>query len=192
MKERPILFKGEMVRAILEGRKTQTRRIVKGKFTALYQNKAYFDKETERWYWQLGDAPNPIDLCIGKCPYGQVGDRLWVKETHATLRDGALVYYRADMKNGYHWLIKKWKPSIFMPRSASRITLEITDIRVERLQEITPSDVIAEGVIEEEGDGLELRDKFEYLWDSINKKTYPWKSNPWIWAKTFKWIKNDK
>ena len=174
VKERPILFSGEMVRAILDGRKTQTRRVVK-------------------------PQPPPLGGFV-KNPYGQPGDRLWVRETWA-LDDK--YYYRADGAVGDR--CGKWKPSIHMPRAASRITLEITGVRVERLQEITISDIYAEGAITDEwlewrddvsGVGMPAgsrieneRDVWEKLWDSINGKTYPWKSNPWVWVIEFKRIK---
>lgn len=203
MRERPIMFKGEMVRAILAGRKTQTRRVVK---------------------W---DSPNAGGH---DCPHGQPGDRLWVKETFAAGPNNA-VAYRADgscgaiggdgdgrlvfYKHGHIQEIRpevdgrvyglgmyggKWKSAMFMPRKHSRILLEITDVRVERLNDISEADALAEGIEElEQGPPMErywapdgdeghhsASHAYAELWDSINRKTHPWASNPWVWALTFK------
>lgn len=167
IKERPILFSGEMVRAILDGRKTQTRRVAKG--IALE--------------WLAPDMFTPEFVALpenGLCPYGYSGDRLWVRETFQSYGDGFA--YRAtpvipDNRN--------WKPSIFMPRSASRITLEITNVRVERLNEITEMDAEAEGVYVWSDSGNPAIWKFHCLWDDINGKKYPWSSNPWVWVVEF-------
>lgn len=198
MKERPILFSGPMVRAILAGRKTQTRRLVR--------NPARLDGlmlAGEEGEWS---------------PYGRPGDRLWVKETFRyVLNDSSPhepvpkrnpfiggVYYKADP---HSWLTNReelagwrWRPSIFMPRWASRITLEVTEVRVQRLQEITPDDARAEGVVTEakstdwHGDQTQhlthdvacAVEAFERLWDEINGKRAPWSSNPFVWAITFR------
>jgi len=222
MKEHPIIFSTEMVKAILDGRKSQTRRVIKPQ--------PYFDDGLydQGWIWEGLHHQSEADLkqlilVSGKCPYGQTGDRLWVREAFAEWQgtvecvcNGDLSIPEAreyiickstakdwvgilrDMKEGHPWTIK---PSIHMPRWASRITLEITEVRVERVQEISPSDVIAEGIIEEEGDGLGLQDKFANLWDSINAKRkisrntdmgtisgkgYSWASNPWVWCLSFR------
>jgi len=167
MKERPILFSTEMVKAILDGRKTMTRRVVKDPYKYI-------------------TIPRPS-------PYGRVGDRLWVRETFVIDADG-MPDYRADCDSG----VIAWRPSIFMPRKLSRITLEITSVRVERLQEITEEDAIKEGA----GPGhilcsptifnpetetpKDYRTGFSYLWDAINRKTYPWESNPWVWVISFR------
>lgn len=145
MKERPILFSGEMVRAILEGRKTQTRRVLKpqpkvdGKYLLWSPNKNFhFDGRLDQISWGIEDA----------CPYGKFGDRLWVRETwvSGTMNGGDIWYrYRAtdekDVLEG-----TKWKPSIFMKRHASRILLEVVSVRVERLQDISEEDAEAEGI----------------------------------------------
>jgi hypothetical protein len=170
MKERPILFSTPMVQAILEGRKTQTRRVIKPQPEPLEDG------------FMLPLHPD--------CPYGYIGDRLWVRETFAYHHTGRL-FYKADIPVVCHknW---KWKPPIFMPRSASRITLEITDIRVERLQDITRSDIYAEGLIvpqEHQEDYKEyLLNAWIELWDSINAKKHPWQSNPYVWVVEFKRI----
>lgn len=209
MKERPILFSGEMVRAILEGRKTQTRRVIK--------NQAHWWKDVWRHPyggWIAADAPKPLipltqyDKKGGfPCPYGQVGDRLWVREAlHKDMEkkdtiydlDCQPVFYNGEFPKLVPWKWEKIKlPSIFMPRWASRITLEITSIRVERLQEIKEEDAIAEGVAIDRGHCYEVaghpvwvhntaRTCFETLWDSINGKKYPWESNLWVWVIEFK------
>jgi len=184
MKERPILFSGAMVRSILDGRKTQTRRIVKP------QPKHRIIKADDgKWY--DADCINPgIEV---NCRYGKVGDRLWVKETFNLC--GGKPFYRADGKMHADW---KWKPSIFMPRFASRITLEITDVRVERLNAISVADVKAEGIFLNPKylrlwtwDGIAGNSSnpvyaYQLLWDSINEKTHPWISNPFVWVITFR------
>lgn len=179
MKERPILFNGEMVRAVLAGQKTQTRRI-----PSKTQQHALF------------------------CPYGHPGDRLWVKETHARHPQFAEVAYRADGEefedaDGFTWH-PKWTPSIFMPRALCRIILEITDIRVERVQDITNDEAIAEGAYEVRKvgddiahatwtmDGLDWRydtprEAFAATWDSLYAaRSLGWDVNPWVWVVTFK------
>ena len=138
MKERPIIFSGEMVRAILDGRKTQTRRAVKLNHSGRVQ------RAGKNWHLDDPDA-------VMACPYGQPGDRLWVRETFRSRRVDGLpgdVMYRADhpeektVPGSYG---RSWKPSIHMPRWASRILLEVTAVRVERLQEISEGDAQAEG-----------------------------------------------
>lgn len=129
------------------------------------------------------------------CPYGTPGDRLWVRETWfcdnpATAQDALSrmegVYFKATEASPH---LFKWRPSIFMPRWASRITLEIAGVRVERLQEITEEDARAEGVDAHPPSAIDdriYRRPFEVLWDSINGKIYPWASNPWVWVIEFK------
>ena len=172
MKERPIIFNTEMVKAILEGRKTQTRRVIK-------------------------PQPSGIILVWEHCPYGQVGDRLWVRETWNAGHDGqSLPVFKAGLSADLtkeleaDELWSGWKPSIHMPRWASRITLEITEIRVERLQEITEEDAKAEGCVKQIKDGLIFDSaihEYSWLWDSLNAK-YPWESNPWVWVISFKGV----
>lgn len=182
-KERPILFSGPMVRAILEGRKTQTRRIAKE-----FDGKPDLDRLLARHPRQKG------------CRYGEPGDRLWVREAWchfpADAPDGMgeQVYYRADPgsedfrakqvmgRNGI-----KWRSAIYMPRSLSRITLEITDVRVQRLQEISEEDARLEGVqpgLNPDGEGESYVAGFGDLWESIHGPS-SWNANPWVWAITF-------
>jgi len=179
MVELPILFSGEMVRAILDGRKTQTRRVVKLPVSEIGKMVKY-----------RGDWVLPCEWS----PYGKSGDRLWVRETWWQWGGTEKrISYRADTlpsfaPNG------GFRPSIFMPRWASRITLEVVDVRVERLQDISEDDAKAEGVMASGGwnaDDTEYcvgyRTAFSRLWDSINaKRGYSWATNPWVWAVEFK------
>jgi hypothetical protein len=165
MKERPILFSGPMVRAILEGRKTITRRVLKLQ-----------DYDGGNCYETRDGILRDI---LSLCPYGIPGDRLWVRETWADPCGKRIPVYRADEATAYQNV--KWRPSIFMPRWASRITLEITRVRVERLQDITEKDAISEGVLSSDYDKT-YRYAFSVLWDSINGPKYPWSDNPWVWV----------
>lgn len=200
MKERPILFSGEMVKAILDGRKTQTRRVMKPQ-PIIGEGGSMVD---------LGNGWAVLDgIMAGEwnCPYGKPGDRLWVRETWraggiyadimkiADLNPAAdeHIHYRADEQDSG---VDVWRPSIHMPRWASRITLEVTDIRVERVQDISETDVGAEGIEStltdpNTGNVVERcpgdRWAFAGLWDSINaKRGYSWESNPWVWVVEFK------
>jgi hypothetical protein len=209
MKEHPILFTGAMVRAILEGRKTQTRRPVKapkGSTIATFKVKIGGD-------WQ-GEEPRSVDLVatdrnghvvdiVGIKPPFAVGDRIWVRETW-TVPPGSTarveVVYRADDEE----LPGPWTPSIHMPRWASRITLEVKDIRPERVQDIPQSDALAEGIEHRPAKGMSpggsgtfhageshhastAKEAFACLWDGIyGKGPLAWAHNPWTWATTFK------
>lgn len=209
MKERPILFNTDMVRAILEGRKTETRRIVK--FKDLPLEPLHHNIWKSQSGWQDGDMKI-------KCPYGQVGNRLWVRETYhfvaenyqieeykkgLVCKNDLSLIYRTDLPN--HKIIDGgWTPSIFMPHWASRITLEITEIKVERVQDITEEGARAEGIIYENiHDAVHnLKNPIPYspwvggfaqLWNSINKKRgFSWESNPWVWVVKFKIINNGR
>ena len=196
IKERPILFSAPMVRAILEGRKTVTRREVK-KQAALDCLAAGFEPA-------FLALPGNADLC----PYGQPGDRLWVRETFIDLRgtgvehrpapDGPLqrYAYAADCRPGSHSdearkdFGLKYKPSIHMPRAACRILLEITDVRVERLQDISEDQALAEGIGAQATEsfratGVERPAGFAFrdLWASTGGE---WNANPWVWVVEFK------
>lgn len=191
----------EMVKAILEGRKTQTRRLIKPQ--------PEYREYGQGWFWKKGKMvyglPNQgaiDDRLLGiwqACPYGQVGDRLWVRETWAVqahldnlrpndISSVALCYYRARKQVSPAEVTRgKWRPSIFMPRWASRITLEITGLRVERLQEISQDDAKSEGLLPQlsrnQSGWRTLIDDFAELWDSMNaKRGSPWESNPWVWV----------
>lgn len=235
MKERGMIFNGEMVRAILDGRKTQTRRPIKWKqtrFTEIGER-----EDGSKWPWSE-DAEHACDFWH-PCPFGAVGDRIWVRETwgvvsHAFSDDGLMIDWVPDRPataihampfgNGYYsgyaiyaadgdftWGDDDgyedgrscWKPSIHMPRAASRILLEITDVRVERLNAISEEDAEAEGIdMEALYDSQDCYDcianhnmtgrptvtgAFKYLWESIYGEE-GWKSNPWVWVIEFKRI----
>lgn len=195
MKERPILFSAPMVRAILEGRKTMTRRAIKPQQMGMLRIAADVG-ECSRFMDNGYLHDNDLSYIKDFCPYGRIGDRLWVRETFAEALDGSFLY-RADkmydgMKRGdFSW---KWKPSIFMPRKASRIILEITNIRVERLNDISEEDARAEGAGGERYSGQGFnhcihREAFRTLWDSINdKRGYGFDANPWVWVVNFEKI----
>lgn len=199
MKERPVLFNSEMVRWILDGRKTQTRRLKGLKDqTDDWRMISFYPKTDGTQYMYLGNGEDRMLTC----PYGKPGDRLWVRETWCTehhldnekpsdLWNAAYIpiWYRAtDNMNTPSLIPGKWRPSIFMPRWASRITLEITEVRIERLQEISMQEAIAEGVSTMKGNP-EPRILFQLLWDEINaKRGFPWESNPWVWVIKFKKI----
>ncbi|HEU5088199.1 MAG TPA: hypothetical protein VFT99_12165 [Roseiflexaceae bacterium] len=139
MKERPILFSGPMVRAIFAGQKTQTRRVVKA-LSIDHPDSSYAAQlDFERIHGGVLES-----ILLGGCPYGQPGDRLWVRETWTENAMGELLY-KADW-SGFEATGMGWKSSIHMPRAASRITLEITGVRVERIQDISEADAVAEGV----------------------------------------------
>ena len=204
MRERPILFSGPMVRAILEGRKTQTRRVCRDQTPVKYwhgESLPMIPDGKEKYTGWVKDVKNVAIGIPSKCPYGAPGDRLWVRETWKAeeniyeSRPCIAVYFKASPDTGKVVLfeedilpslssINKWKPSIHMFRWASRIDLEITAIRVERVQDISKTDCEAEGLKLLQGGILS---EFAVLWDSINaKRGYPWKDNPWIWVVEFK------
>jgi hypothetical protein len=198
MKERPILFSAPMVRAILDGTKSQTRRIVKlhnGHFVTGrgpgYTVECYMGENGPEYspYGGASIQPLPQDQIERACPYGAVGDGLWVRETFADNAQAGIhdansgVVYRAtdpDWSTMEGW---KWKPSIFLPRALSRIDLRVTSVRVERLQDISPRDALAEGV-GHNGMGNPVID-YQNLWESINGKG-SWELNPWVWVIGFK------
>jgi len=195
MKERPILMSGPLVVATLEDRKTKTRRVVvpqpPRQLFGVDQN------DFNTWVLASRDNPDEPDWSFSvRCPYGRVGDRLWVRETHAIVpatayRASVGVQQTIDPTDPDHAAIysagwdrsspgTRWRPSIHMPRWASRLTLTITDVQVERVQEITPADKEAEGLNEDQGYGPAA---FESLWNQINgKRGYSWESNPWVWV----------
>jgi len=198
MKERPILFSAPMVRAILDGSKTQTRRVVKPQPFAgksADEMREFFIKKGA-----LGRDESLTDLVNGarnagfidvKCPHGKPGDRLWVREAHQIDCDGEgnpiFTLYRADYAE--RDLAPGWRPSIHMPQWASRITLEITAVRVERLQDISRGDCMAEGCpfpnIANETDPKKW---YADLWNTINGNG-AWDKNPWVWVVEFKQVK---
>lgn len=232
VKERPIIFNGEMVRAILDGRKTQTRRVVREQLTADIHKEVEGTSPVDRWArmgngWypsnQYGETwmnVNPL-----RCPYGVPGDRLYVRETWGALwpdmesvpLEGCNIVYRADLPPGCtdypgEWPedeargnpdAPKWRPSIHMPKWAARIWLEVTGVRVERLQGISEVEALAEGcsrrisvdsmgnVWDADAIGRDgsYRDCFVLLWNEINaKRGYGWDENPFVWVVSFRVI----
>lgn len=205
MTERPILFSGPMVRAILEGRKTQTRRIVKPQ-PPQYINELHGDELSKRAPYALecnetgnivGSGFQDDNDALYKCPYGTVGDRLWVREAfHKISGNTQACVYRASCENGSEKNYK-FTPSIHMPRWASRITLGITGVRVERLQDISEADAIAEGcepVNPITDNDVEANGPcafgFKLLWQSIYGPD-SWDENPWVWVLDFEKMEND-
>lgn len=213
MRERPILFNGAMVRAILAGQKTQTRRTVKWKDVATGLNLRFTGLSAQRypkgWVLESDSRSSSEWRCQPTpCPFGQPGDRLWVREAHAILpthgqhrADGErwgpwgglpttvsddgkqIAYYREGFDRCDPG---RWRPSIHMPRWACRLVLEITAVRVERLQTISPRDCIAEGIrtrftVDDGND--DLRIQFRDLWNSTGGD---WDGNPWVWVIEFK------
>lgn len=192
MNEYPILFSGEMVKAILVGKKTQTRRVIELQPSgAMGIGECHYSPSGHAYSNEDGSCTcQPV-----KSPYGQPGDSLWVRETHwidwypsgVLDNDGkpGCVYYQAsNLTNVIAESIKgHWRPSIHMHRWASRINLGIVHIRAERLQDISERDTAAEGV----DIGQEYwYSEFHKAWDSINsKRGYPWASNPWVWVIEF-------
>jgi hypothetical protein len=231
MKERPILFSGPMVRALLDGRKTQTRRVVKsrpwttGDYFASGEYSTDLGYEASRGEFWAGFRHPSIhpdgSACYERCPYGAPGDRLWVRETWRsvvainppgkTTELGVARYVpdqqycrRVEFQATQARDSEPWRPSIHMPRWASRITLEVTGVRVERLQDITEADAAAEGVESLRNEGeywkdylrstaqcdelvcLNARDSFWTLWDSLNAaRGFGWDANPWVWVVEF-------
>lgn len=214
MRERPILFSGPMVRAILDGRKTQTRRVVKPQ-PQFDSFQGEYGQVERFWFKDTPWDPEDIADC---CPYGQPGDRLWVRETWCEawddkkdcLSDPPRYHFRADGYEVVHvddFERSPWRPSIHMPRRACRLLLEVTDVRIERLQAIIYEDALAEGVMNgaaicesvepgkrniagetaaETARRLRWPQRhFEILWDSINGAG-AWDANPWVWAISFK------
>jgi len=205
MKERQILFNGEMVRALLDGRKTVTRRVLKmpknhgnglpwlpwklGAITSPHPKKDKWGIVVRREIWK---GSGKYELDVVPCPYGSPGDRLWVRETiRKTECFGEHSIYTADgsltIADSWPWK-RDALPSIHCPRGLSRITLEITGVRVERVQEITIVDALAEGTYWGENRHPTPVHAFESLWDSINGKDKAkcWDANPWVWVVEFK------
>lgn len=223
MKERPILFSAPMIRAILEGRKTQTRRIAPINKLEIRQHDFGGTLVGSYITWSVCFS-KPIKGTIGShsggrfsednarriiasefCPYGKPGDRLWVRETHAIVprtayaqsdgvqqalrpdddHDAAIYREGFDRSNGGI----RWRPSIHMPRWANRITLEITGVRVERLQDITPADCVCEGYKSDLSkryaqEEIRALDWYRDLWEAINGPG-SWEANPWVWVIEF-------
>ena len=192
MRKRPVLMHARSIKGIMEGRKSQTRRIVKPQPPERWTQHEFTAPDMVRWAYQLPS----LDWHTVKCPYGQPGDRLWVRETWCLGgEDGKKVLYRATEGSDADC----WRPSIHMPRWASRLTLEVANVRVERVQDISYSGITREGVIPELRPGLDVsidgelsdmglsavRDQFKRLWDDTNGKG-AWDRNDWVWVVEFK------
>lgn len=189
---RPILFSTAMVQAILEGRKTQTRRVVKPQSAIL----------TDRMARSLGVQPpaqeNPASI---PCPYGQPGDILWVRETWGyyadTWGDANYFEYKGSFTGINDDVIvsePKWKPSIHMPFESARIFLRIKAVRVERLQDISTEDCLSEGLsttLREHDAVVHLSQQWEQLWQSINGPE-SWDANPWVWVLEFQRVSREE
>lgn len=187
-KMKPIIFSGEMIKAILDGRKTQTRRVIKPQpINVIDCNLIYGDIYPSKAEY----TPNDYRLA----PY-QPGDILWVRETWAKLfPEYEKIVYLYKANGGGHGQDYRWRPSIHMPREAARAFLRVTNVRVEWLKDISETDAIAEGCIE----GLKIYDgepplqmnykpqhQYMELWDKLNaKRGYSWDSNPWVWVYEF-------
>lgn len=200
VKERPLPFSAPMVRALIQERKTQTRRVVKPQ-PVWNDARQHWERDSRQGMAVWSGSRPQVAALLGlreECPYGVPGDRLWVKETWGTYRSvdnltpteiGEIdrsevrLWYRADGCIGQsRGELGRWRPSIHMPRWASRITLEITAVRVERLQAITPADAIAEGIppavnsLTIDCDTPNPVDAYRALWES----------NPWVWVISFR------
>lgn len=218
-KERPVLMNAFSVQTILSGRKTQTRRVIKPQpstYTAMTRFNNFL-----KWKDCINaKLPFALGLLKTHCPYGQIGDHLWVRETWAVpaalnrykpsqLLDWQPILYRADnfirgnFETGKDWTgdeFGRWRPSIFMPRWVSRITLEVTDVGVERVQNIREHEVFLEGIehcldcdayilSHRNDEPHEQSDDFIDLWNSINaKRGFGWDTNPWVWKVEFRVI----
>lgn len=222
-KQRPIIFSADMVRAILAGKKTQTRRIVKDEFlleiamdyphilphlgTSIEDGT--FGYEYVEYGAICGEEhllePKDTAWQVVKCPYGVIGDQLWVREGFRQElnlgydKDGNWpdakgmfsYFYKADCSNPEGWGAGVWKSPLFMPRAASRILLEITNIRVERVQDISEHDAFAEGVeVCDFERGLCAEEEYSVLWTEIHgyDDQKGWNANPWVWVVEFKRI----
>lgn len=212
MSERPIIFSTPMVKAILAGRKTQTRRIVK---PAGPLQRECWDHCIVRWsetghggpgWYVWDDGCEDEGSHVVPCPYGQPGDVLWVRETwalppnfdperHGRIKDGppsiGPVCFKSRYSSWDPWPATRWRPSIHMPRWAARLFLRVEEVRVERLQEISEGNARAEGVkavsmadVPRQATYTDRQD-FAQLWDQINGKRAPWESNPFVWVITF-------
>lgn len=216
MRERGIIFNSEMVKAILDGRKTQTRRIVavqpeSNQFGMLRITDSTKRSDIGKCHWAESNATGTHTRSkLFSCPFGQPGDRLWVRETwsadFANYYPNDRVWYAADddrrldieVVDGVRGIFSpesdvhvpfRWRPSIHMPRWASRITLEITGVRVERLQNMSGEDAQSEGFAYEGSHVLGDIDEFSRVWTSIYGEE-SWQANPWVWVVEFKRVED--
>lgn len=195
--EKPILFNTEMVQAIFNDRKTNTRRVINPQ--PIYHPE--WGTTGYEWKKMILTSSQYHDRMIEKCPYGKKGNLLWVREKFRTEKPFTgnfekdiygedVTYYASDHEK--YRDNEKWKPSIFMPKKYCRLWLEVVDVSVERVQDITEEDAEAEGInflryVPDVDERLTAKQFFECLWDSINKKRgYGWDLNPWVWSVKFK------
>ena len=198
-KERPIIFSAESVRAILDGRKTQTRRVVKQQYDEEGMLPDFDIRQIENNIWKYRYSPDTVvavEGCDGlihdriNCPYGVPGHKLWVKETWADIAETSPgnLHYKASATNAdLDWFKKnewKWRNPMSMPRKYSRLTLKIVNVRCERLNDISDDDYHAEGY-----DSIVT---FVETWDKMNsKRGFDWYSNPYVWVLEFKVMKEE-
>lgn len=194
MKERPIIFSGESVRAILADQKTQTRRIVKPQPPAVGGASAVFRYADG---WRFGGVDYRDDSRLERCPHGVAGDRLWVREKWAVRRLQAGFWLEFPDGKNYHATRPDaeryakgdgWRSPIHMPRWASRLTLELVSVRVERLQDISEEDATAEGFTTRRLLDTDLRSawlKFAQAWNDLHGAG-AWEANPWVWRIEFR------
>lgn len=194
---KPILFSTEMVQAILAGRKTQTRRVIK-EISDHYLQTLVLHAYGKYTFVENGNYNPQAEDIIEVHPQYKVGDILWVREAYTEIfrnrqdRIGleSVLRYKADNESSMK-LFSGWTPSIHMPKEAARIFLKVTNVRVERLQDISEADAMAEGVNfhwYDEERNIKIQNAyslFKELWQSINAKKASWKSNPWVWVYTF-------
>jgi hypothetical protein len=190
MKEIPILFSTPMVQAILEGRKTQTRRLIKDKLQPVRVEVISGRRLVKPSGWPL---MNVDEFTERLCPYGKPGDQIWCRETWRGIKQDfgpeRIEYKATETIN----LTDKWRPSIFMPKEAARIWLKVESVRVERLQDIPYPDIEKEGISLDQLKGcdpclpasIHLHHEFKKLWERING-TDSWQANPWVWVVSFK------
>lgn len=190
MSDKPIIFSAPMIRALLDGRKTQTRQILKPQ--PEFRGGCGDWHDAEEWGWETEDGNQVSVLDIAPNGYCK-GDRLWVRETwtNVGLGDGEVIYRASAFEDTGYSLEEivdiRWRPSIHMPRWASRLTLIVTDVRVQRLQEITLGDICAEGLAQGIYDFRPVQrgfDAFEAIWNSIHGPE-AWDANPWVCAISF-------
>jgi hypothetical protein len=216
MTEHPIIFSGPMIPALMSGAKTQTRRVVRFQLNEIHERGHPRQLLGD---WALSDvgevsggvldyqAQTDVDdyrVCSVRCPYGKSGDVLWVREGLCrTLASGIIYRDGAFVSPGRVWPWKRrWLSARFMPKWACRLRLEVLNVRVQRVREISHADIRAEGVLGDthaevgqptRDDERSARIYFAELWDKLNaKRGYSWTSNPWVWVISFRRIKHEE
>ena len=199
-KNRPIIFSADSVRAILDGRKTQTRRVMKPQpiGNLQYVGSMWFEKEYRLHTLERLDYDGTMEKYFSiKCPFGAPGDRLWVREKWGVTVDCETIYFADFIPNVHDVSIFRWRSPMFMLRKYSRLTLEITNVRCERVQEISYDDCLAEGCpySRKHENDMTNADKINRIgwyqgqWNELNaKRGYGWDTNPWVFVIEFKKI----